>query len=265
MDEAMDVLDDDIDISIYSASRFIEFSGQNITDLIENVKKFTSKLGADNGNIVEFNGYLLGIDADYDIKDDDKCIQQFIFIRKISSLSNPDTIPRNLSNINNCDACRVELCNNRLEVAGSFCKTCQDVFLEATRFARKAIQHKYKKEYTVAYPREIWGQIFVNGCEVVKAHIIVDEFMEILGVKDDKFTYGDFIITLCIDTDDVAMCKSGELNRIEIAVYMRKRDNSLKYISAKKCADLGITDNLPDDALDQVLEFDHLLAIRYLF
>ncbi|QKE50306.1 nudix hydrolase [Faustovirus] len=260
------VLDDDIDFDMYSASQIIEFTGKTKHDVDKNIKNFTEALGLDNKNIVEFKGYLLGLDFNYGaITDDDTTDIQQIFIRKISSLNNPCIIPKNMINIDRCDGCSIELCNNRIEVAGSFCRTCQDVFLQSTRFARKIIQHKYNEEYTIVRPNEIWGYIIVDKGKGIKAHIIADELLQLLGVRDNKFNYGDYIITMLIDPEEVEMCKRDEISTIEIAVYMRKRDNSLKYVAAKKCAQLGLIDSLDADNIDRVLEFDHLLAVRFLF
>lgn len=182
-----------------------------------------------------------------------------------------------------CPACKDDFYTEILNQ--DICSECENLVKNLLEHPMRYIRHNYKKIITM---RSLCS-CELSLCIRVKHNIenarkILRDICECLKIQPDvKCSIGDYSIKISENMqysdyvgEEYYWSEPGS-GVMEFKLYLdiefenNKKisgDNDiseLALISSKKCAELGLTDNLPDDALDQVLEFDHLLAVRFLY
>ncbi|SME64880.1 Hypothetical protein FSTVST1_197 [Faustovirus ST1] len=155
------------------------------------------------------------------------------------------------------------------------CEQCCD---NIAHFIQPAL-NRFKRDYKgtisnigILHPTcELLFEIKYSG---LNTFYLMKKFIEYLGFdRSNPITTEEFQIKLNYDPD-----KSPELIEplyrntdnhmtysVEVSFEVKYHVPRLAHVAAKRCAKLGLTEGLTADAIDQVLNHDYLISIRYLF
>nr|QBR99119.1 hypothetical protein [Faustovirus mariensis] len=121
------------------------------------------------------------------------------------------------------------------------------------------IEVKYSKENLV-YMRNKFCKLL--GCEYNETAVIFDKYrLQITKWNGWTHEFGTDVWWKGPHGNDVVV----HTTCLFISIKKIQQPKKLSELSVIHCAELGKLDGLTEDAIDQVLEFDHLLSIRYLF
>ncbi|QJX72987.1 hypothetical protein F-VV57_0226 [Faustovirus] len=265
-------IDKKVDTEIHNSGLTIEFIGDSDKEVNDAIEIFYRELGLaecqfkvyDDEFIIGFST-VYGEPIDIEYKDGSTFYIQEVIVdmHKISTLSDPKIIPLKFDNFGKCGSCERKISANNFEPDDSLCIKCQDKLRIYTKPARKYLQKKYKREYDIVYFYGIWSHFNIAGDNTGEAVKFAKEFFELLGLDNGKTkVHGEYVVSG--EMGEVKIRNDGGDNMI-VYIEFIKRKQDLRLLCAKKCAELGNIDGLTDDAIDQVLEFNNLLAVRYLF
>ncbi|QJX73993.1 hypothetical protein F-E9_239 [Faustovirus] len=144
------------------------------------------------------------------------------------------------------------------------------------------VRHKYRKiitlrllrawessmiicaKHSIENARRIWRDLCAclriqpgEKCSIGNHFIKITENEQYSHYNGDEYCWG----RLGSDVMEYTLYLDIEFVNNRIPPSIKK----LSQLSAKQCANYGLIDNLTNDAADQVLELDNLLAVRYLF